>query len=507
MITTYTNKKFDPKIHGFHFGNDFMNREFIGISGSTIRTKGRCGGMSYAALDYFNSNKHEIPDTTEMPPDGDVLADYILKRQIKTFSSVGDEFIFGTFYPGGADIYYGRCMPPIGESYKYFVNQIKVFNQPCNIGCIPIASGVQDIGNGHQVLGIGVTEDDNPESVLIHVYDSNHPHTEKVLKLNKKKRIWELRDYTDGRVGKEVHRDFKAWFPDPGYKFMEPNIFGKHSPYVDKSHHDWRHEPPPSKQDFQNYILVGTNFSGNKVDSCDFEKVNARSAFFVGTSAMECDFRDANLTSANFSNANLRNSTFNGAEMSNTFMNQTELSDANFEGTNLLRSHFIQAKMNNTCLKEANIEDGLFFNLSAKNSDFNKANLEDTNFHAAALNGVNLKRAVLTNAQFLNASLKDCKFHRAKLRSANFSNIPIASCSFYRAYLYRASFSHTVLNKVDFRGSDLRRADFRGASLDHIRLDEHTRWENSLWLGAKLRNVTGLTPPMFNYLMSQGVFR
>jgi len=503
MITTYTNKKFEPKVNGFHFVNNFENALYSGIFGWSIRTSGRCGGMSYAALDYFLSKKNEVPDTKEMPADGDVLGDYILKRQLNTFSSVGDEFISATLLPGVADIYYGRCFPPAGESYKFFINQIKSVNRPCNIGCIPVASGIQDIGNGHQVLGIGVTEDPNPQKVLIHLYDSNHPNAEMVLKLNEKDKLWELRTYENGTVG-EVRRTFKAWFPDPGYKFLEPNIFANHSPYIDKSYEDLRNWKTPAKQDLQNYVFVGTNFSGNKVDSCDFQKVDAHTAFFMGTSAMSCDFREADLTSANFINANLRNSTFDCAHMENTFMNQTELSDANFKETMLAHAHFVQAKMNNTCMRSANVEDGLFFNLSAVNSNFDKANLEDTNFHAAAMNNVSMNETVLTNAQFLNASLKNCKFNDAKLRNANFSNIPIASCSFRDAYMYRAKFNNGVLNTVDFRDSDLRRADFRGASLDHIKFSEKTKWENSLWQGARLRNVSGIFPPMLNYLISQG---
>ena len=504
MRTIYTDPKFNVQEDGFQFVNAFENSVYTGVFGWSIRTYGRCGGMSYAALDYFLSKQHQISKTNEMPPDGDVLADFILKRQLHTFSSVGDEFIAATLLPGGADIYYGRCLPPVGESYKYYLQQIKSLNKPCNIGCAPIASGIQDIGNGHQVLGIGVTEDIDPEKVLIHVYDSNYPNQEKVLKLNKRKGIWELRNYNSGKIG-SIRREFKAWFPDPGYQFVEPDIYEKHSPYIDMSYQDLRRWKAPLKEDLQNFILYKANLSGNNIDSCDLDQVNASYASFSGISAKSCTFRNTDLIQANFIGANLRNSTFDGADMQESKMNNTELSDAHFEGTDLSKAHFIGAKMNNTCLKSSVIEDGLFFNLSAVNTDFNGANLEDTNFHAAALNGVSLKGATLTNAQFLNASLRDCKFSNAKLRGANFSNIPLANCSFYRAYMYKTGFSNSILNTVDFRGSDLRFADFRGASLDHIKFDEHTRWEHSRWQGAKLSNYTGLYPPLLNYLISQGV--
>lgn len=48
---------FDPDLHGFKFENRFENdfiREF------NVRTSGLCGGMVYAALDYF-SKRRPVP--------------------------------------------------------------------------------------------------------------------------------------------------------------------------------------------------------------------------------------------------------------------------------------------------------------------------------------------------------------------------------------------------------------------------------------------------------------
>ena len=44
---------FDPAIHGFRFDNRFVN-VVVSLPGvPKFRTKGRCGGLTYAALDYF----------------------------------------------------------------------------------------------------------------------------------------------------------------------------------------------------------------------------------------------------------------------------------------------------------------------------------------------------------------------------------------------------------------------------------------------------------------------
>src|SRR5437016_11063136 len=48
--TSRTAKKLDfvPSRDGFHFSNNFTNHLLCGIT-----TAGRCGGMAYAALDYY----------------------------------------------------------------------------------------------------------------------------------------------------------------------------------------------------------------------------------------------------------------------------------------------------------------------------------------------------------------------------------------------------------------------------------------------------------------------
>ena len=80
--------KFNPSIHGFHFANEFENK-FIDktIFGKQFKvsTDGRCGGMAFAALDYYFSTMMPIPSYTSndfqssgrVPPDGHPLEVYI----------------------------------------------------------------------------------------------------------------------------------------------------------------------------------------------------------------------------------------------------------------------------------------------------------------------------------------------------------------------------------------------------------------------------------------------
>ena len=82
---------FDPAVQSFHFDNRFVNVVARLPGGTSLRTSGRCGGMTYAALDYFY--RHEatpgyVPvPPARVPPDGHPLADYLLRRQLESFAS------------------------------------------------------------------------------------------------------------------------------------------------------------------------------------------------------------------------------------------------------------------------------------------------------------------------------------------------------------------------------------------------------------------------------------
>lgn len=43
---------FDPRAHGFHFANDFVDKVVTVPGYGEVATDGRSGGMAFAALDY-----------------------------------------------------------------------------------------------------------------------------------------------------------------------------------------------------------------------------------------------------------------------------------------------------------------------------------------------------------------------------------------------------------------------------------------------------------------------
>jgi hypothetical protein len=80
-----------PTIHtgftasqGFHFANAFALP--LGIARDAF-VYGLCGGMCFAALDYYYSGQR-IPPLTEAPPTGSPLYRFLLRRQIDSISQL-----------------------------------------------------------------------------------------------------------------------------------------------------------------------------------------------------------------------------------------------------------------------------------------------------------------------------------------------------------------------------------------------------------------------------------
>lgn len=95
---------FDPAVHGFRFNNRFVNVIATLPGVPKLRTNGRCGGMAYAALDYFSQHRAApifVPTPpARVPPDGHPLADYLLRRQLESFANDSAlRFISWTVFP------------------------------------------------------------------------------------------------------------------------------------------------------------------------------------------------------------------------------------------------------------------------------------------------------------------------------------------------------------------------------------------------------------------------
>ena len=84
---------FDPRAHGFHFANDFVDKVVTVPGYGEVATDGRSGGMAFAALDYWfaglpvpSHRPEDFPDRA-VPEDGTRLADFIHKRLFDSYAT------------------------------------------------------------------------------------------------------------------------------------------------------------------------------------------------------------------------------------------------------------------------------------------------------------------------------------------------------------------------------------------------------------------------------------
>ena len=219
---------FDVKKHGFQFYNSFKTT--VGDQGSVkLTTGGLCGGMSYAAADYFFARK-SAPSTRYRPVTGSSLHKYIENRQYHSFKSL-DKWIELTFNPFGArneEFFYWGLEKRLYVDLKNKIDK----NQPLPLGLATVSS---NIGENHQVLAIGYDmggyskkrdKDPKKDKVRIYIYDPNKPGEICVLIPNSKQRYYEewITEYKRGRLIPTTRTKYKwrTYFIDENYSRKTP---------------------------------------------------------------------------------------------------------------------------------------------------------------------------------------------------------------------------------------------------------------------------------------------
>lgn len=168
---------FDPATDGFLFDNRFRN-QFT----RDIETAGLCGGMVYAALDYFAEASRQRPVQWFRPAQGTPLRQYLYDRNVHQITSSLDRWVELGVNPGGARseefFSWGLEGSPSGqfERVKASIDAgrpIPLGLQGCGPDCCG-PNGDQCSGN-HVVLAIGYEEGAGPDDNRILVYDPNFP--------------------------------------------------------------------------------------------------------------------------------------------------------------------------------------------------------------------------------------------------------------------------------------------------------------------------------------------
>ncbi len=142
--------KFNPGVHGFKFINQFSN---IFISGIDWFTSGLCGGMSYAALDYYKTGK-KIPQQNYMPAEGMPLQSYLYDRQVNSIVANVDRWAeFGT-----TNLFGARSREFFNWGLQNGSGQLGRLMSYIDRG-EPVVLGLSSCGDGcagdHQVIAIG----------------------------------------------------------------------------------------------------------------------------------------------------------------------------------------------------------------------------------------------------------------------------------------------------------------------------------------------------------------
>ncbi len=175
---------FLPSTHGFHFGNAFQHgaaviTAWVPLLGDVPLGDaggGMCGGMVFAALDFFHEGRLPPPDTT-VPPPGSPLFAYLARRLIDSFNGPRgiNKYISWMRLPNESGLFKSIHWHIINHEWPAIKNDLDN-GQPCPLGLLRMRSlNPFDAAKNHQVLATGYELNDATGDLQIAVYDPNWP--------------------------------------------------------------------------------------------------------------------------------------------------------------------------------------------------------------------------------------------------------------------------------------------------------------------------------------------
>lgn len=182
--------EFKPSLHGFKFANSFTGSRLpagLGKLESALGAPtryGLCGGMSFAAADYFLA-RIDIPATAKAPAAGTPLFKYISTRQN---DSLGDKLQnaprFAQWMMRSDSGLFGVRELTLAELHA-IVTQIDS-HHPALLGLVFSSRGEKPVGEGgavwenHQVLAYAA-QHHSPTAIDLRIYDPNYPGADDAL--------------------------------------------------------------------------------------------------------------------------------------------------------------------------------------------------------------------------------------------------------------------------------------------------------------------------------------
>jgi hypothetical protein len=176
---------FVPSIHGWAFDNAFPDAPALTVDLGVARVglgnaaRGLCGGMVFAALDYWTAAR-PIPADPVPPAPGSPLFRYLVRRLVDSWRLPGGPLTYLTLmqplYPDG-----DRALGPLalkGRARRMLTREWPIVQAklnagvPCPLGLVTVSSAWPlDIGDNHQVLAWRYEQ--TGTALRIGVYDPN----------------------------------------------------------------------------------------------------------------------------------------------------------------------------------------------------------------------------------------------------------------------------------------------------------------------------------------------
>jgi Beta/Gamma crystallin len=182
---------FLPSKNGFHFDNQYESVPSLKLIGDLRygdASKGLCGGMVYASLDYFMGGldipiipKEDLSLRYGSPLHGPIF-DYIGKRLFNSFNVPAGVWTYiELMYPGFPDFQARKKkmgLDPVSRAWRMVRQEWPVIKsrldigQPCPLGLICVKSKeLNRLGENHQVLAYGYDQVGN--DLTLFIYDPN----------------------------------------------------------------------------------------------------------------------------------------------------------------------------------------------------------------------------------------------------------------------------------------------------------------------------------------------
>ena len=165
---------FDPRVHGWPFGNIYPYRLGIGrIRIPPAVELGFCGGMVFSALDHFYDSE-QIPKLDRGPVQGEPLYDALFRRQRQTLN--GGVILKTYRWQIKSDEELARLTVQEWATVKQSIDA----GHPSVICLIRVEGVFGKAWENHQVVVCGYRQDPASGRVMLSIYDPNWRNREGV---------------------------------------------------------------------------------------------------------------------------------------------------------------------------------------------------------------------------------------------------------------------------------------------------------------------------------------